>query len=380
MKKNKIYIRGAYAPGNIGDDVLMLSVINIVKKVVPEKFISVGVEHPSLARKYNSNIDWIHIKKPISADVVVFGGGGQFFSFNPPPGVKSSLISKVIKSIKAQENLFTAIERLKVSSCGGLDKIYIPRKLAAFCIGLGPFDNHGKGYQRAVEIINKCDYVSVRDDKSKSYCKMLGNESVSEFTDPTLLSDIWYPNQIKKPYYSDKGYISIVLRDWPHDKNGQDFTKELIKFGNYLINNGEKVRFVSVYKEREEDLIAKNDNIDWLVWDARNYSIVEFMNEFVGNSEVIISSRAHGVLLPASLGVPTIAVAIENKLLKVHDMISDGNIIVKIAEHKAFDEALTCFRKDKEQLRVNLEQEITKNHQKVKDAIDEFTKWLKDNV
>ncbi|HGV1558937.1 TPA: polysaccharide pyruvyl transferase family protein, partial [Escherichia coli] len=108
-----------------------------------------------------------------------------------------------------------------------------------------------------------------------------------------------------------------VLRDWPHDKNGQDFTKELIKFGNYLINNGEKVRFVSVYKEREEDLIAKNDNIDWLVWDARNYSIVEFMNEFVGNSEVIISSRAHGVLLPASLGVPTIAVAIENKLLKV---------------------------------------------------------------
>nr|ELR9651707.1 polysaccharide pyruvyl transferase family protein [Escherichia coli] len=56
MKKNKIYIRGAYGPGNIGDDVLMLSVINIVKKVVPEKFISVGVEHPSLARKYNSNI------------------------------------------------------------------------------------------------------------------------------------------------------------------------------------------------------------------------------------------------------------------------------------------------------------------------------------
>ncbi|EPH2692800.1 polysaccharide pyruvyl transferase family protein [Klebsiella aerogenes] len=85
MKKNKIYIRGAYAPGNIGDDVLMLSVINIVKKVVPEKFISVGVEHPSLARKYNSNIDWIHIKKPISADVVVFGGGGNFFHLTHRP-------------------------------------------------------------------------------------------------------------------------------------------------------------------------------------------------------------------------------------------------------------------------------------------------------
>lgn len=185
----------------------MLSVINIVKKVVPEKFISVGVEHPSLARKYNSNIDWIHIKNLSQRMLLCLVGA--IFSFNPPPGVKSSLISKVIKSIKAQENLFTAIERLMVSSCGGLDKIYIPRKLAAFCIGLGPFDNHGKGYQRAVEIINKCDYVSVRDDKSKSYCKMLGNESVSEFTDPTLLSDIWYPNQIKSHTILTRGISQL---------------------------------------------------------------------------------------------------------------------------------------------------------------------------
>lgn len=380
MKKNKVYIRGAYAPGNIGDDVLMLSVINVIKEIVPEKNISVGVEHPDLARSYNPNIDWIHIKKPICADVVVFGGGGQFFSFNPPSSVKQSIFTKISKSVKAQENLGSAIERLIVPFFGAIDKIFLPKKLAAFCIGLGPFDNHGKGYQRAIEIINKCDYISVRDDKSLEYCQMLGFNKAEEYTDPTLLSKIWYPEEITKPYYTKGGYISIVLRDWPHDQNGQDFIAELIKYGKTLASRGEKVRFVSVYKERELELIGNNDSIEWLVWDARKYSIVDFMDEFISNSEVIISSRAHGVLLPASLGVPTIAVAIENKLFKVHDMIAKGNVLVEIASAEALDSALDMFRDNEGCLRDNLEAEILKNKMKVTNAINSFTTWLKQNT
>lgn len=380
MKKNKVYIRGAYAPGNIGDDVLMLSIINIIKETVPEEKISVGVEHPELARNYNPNIDWIHIKKPILADVVVFGGGGQFFSFNPPSNIKNSIFTKISRSVKAQENFVTGIERVIVSFFGAIDKIYLPKKLAAFCIGLGPFDNQSKGYQRAIEIINKCDYISVRDDKSLEYCKMLGYTGAEEYSDPTLLSEIWYPKEVVRPCYSDNGYISIVLRDWPHDKNGQDFIDILINYAKVLSSRGEKVRFVSVYKERELELIKSNDNIEWLVWDAETYSIVEFMDEFISNSEVIISSRAHGVLLPASLGVPTIAVAIENKLFKVHDMIAEGNILVKEASIEALDNALSAFRADKEQLCANIKEEILKNKLKVTNAIYSFTSWLKKNI
>ncbi|HGY1288714.1 TPA: polysaccharide pyruvyl transferase family protein [Raoultella ornithinolytica] len=380
MKKNKVYIRGAYAPGNIGDDVLMVSVINIIKEIIPEKQISVGVEHPELAKNYNPSIDWIHIKKPICADVVVFGGGGQFFSFNPPPHVKQGAFSKISKSFKAQENIITAIERMIVPFLGAIDKIYLPKKLAAFCIGLGPFDNQGKGYQRAIEIINKCDYISVRDDKSLEYCQMLGFNKAVEFTDPTLLSNIWYPEENAKPYYNKNGYISIVLRDWPHDQNGQDFIEGLIKYGKALASRGEKVRFVSVYKERELELIKNNDTIEWLVWDAGKYSIVEFMDEFITKSEVIISSRAHGVLLPASLCVPTIAVAIENKLFKVHDMIPEGNILVKTPSIKELDNALGVFRENENCLRKNLEGEILKNKVKVNNAINSFTTWLKQNI
>ncbi|ROR07727.1 polysaccharide pyruvyl transferase family protein [Erwinia sp. JUb26] len=380
MKKNKVYIRGAYAPGNIGDDVLMISVINIVKKVVKDEHISVGVEHPELAKKFNPKVDWVHIKKPISAEVVVFGGGGQFFSFNPPPGIKIGFFAKFKKALKAQENIFSAVERVYVSYKGAIDKIFFYKKMSAFCIGLGPFDNKGKSFERAKHIINKCDYISVRDDKSKAFCEMLGYKNAVEFTDPSLLSNIWYPEEVAKPYYSEDGYVSLVLRDWPHDANGQNCIAEMIKFGEYLIEKGEKVRFVSLYKEREAQLLADNSRFEWLIWDPKLHTIPEFMNEFINNSEVIISSRAHGVLLPASLGVPTIAVAIENKLIKVHGMISDGNILINEMKPECFIENLALFRETKEVLRNNLQKDIEMNKVKVTNAIEHFTSWLKNNV
>ena len=44
MKKT-VYLRGAYGPGNLGDDVLLLCMINILKNKFCENDIFVGVEN-----------------------------------------------------------------------------------------------------------------------------------------------------------------------------------------------------------------------------------------------------------------------------------------------------------------------------------------------
>ena len=220
MNSSKVYIRGAYGPGNLGDDILMLCVINILKKRFQESDIAVGVDHPAIAKNFNPRIKWLHIKEPVKADLVVLGGGGQFFSFIPPSKKASSVslkVSKLFKSIKAQTDLKSTLLRLYVGMRGGIDKIYFHRRLAAFCIGLGPFDGGGKLLTRAVSVINRCDYISVRDGTSQQHCNTFGKSDVDVYTDPTLLSDLWISSKDLNINSANKNkYLSFIPVSYTH--------------------------------------------------------------------------------------------------------------------------------------------------------------------
>ena len=333
LLKCKAYIRGAYGPGNIGDDVLMLAVIKLLEKRFDAKDIYVGVEHPQEARALHPAVNWVHIKKPVQADLVVLGGGGQFFSFVPPLGAKRSLGSKVVnglKKIRKQSGLVDSMLRVYVGKRGGFDRIYLHKRLAAFCIGLGPFDGGGYGQWRAKEFLHRCDYISVRDQVSRRYCEEYGRSNVSTFIDPTLLRALWVEDSVVENTYaqpndfSDK-HLTFVLRDWPHDVRGQLVTQAIVACADRFRREGRSVRFCAVYKSRDAHLIQKYSDFPWVVWDpCEGISPAEFVKKLISSSSSIVSSRAHGVLLPAVLGEPTLAVAIEEKLKQVHKMLPKG--------------------------------------------------------
>jgi polysaccharide pyruvyl transferase WcaK-like protein len=380
MNVSKVYIRGAYGPGNLGDDVLMLCVINILKKRFKESDIAVGVDHPDIARNFNPRIKWLHIKEPVKADLVVLGGGGQFFSFIPPAKevtATTGRFAKAYKSIKAQTDLKSTLLRLYVGLRGGVDRIYFHQRLAAFCIGLGPFDGGGKLLTRAVSVINRCDYISVRDGTSQQHCNTFGKKDVEVYTDPSLLSDLWISSKDLGIGSLKKGqYLSFILRDWPHDANGQQFIKAMVQAADELAKRGEQVRLVSLYKERDQHLIDKYDTFEWLCWDAAGDTPETFMAKLIVESDVIISARAHGVLLPASLGFPTIAVEIENKLKKVHEMLPHGTKLISVPDPDVIMSTISEFRQSKAQMAEHLKQEISQRSSIAQKAVDDFLKWV----
>lgn len=380
MNVSKVYIRGAYGPGNLGDDVLMLCVINILKKRFKESDIAVGVDHPEIARNFNPRIKWLHIKEPVKADLVVLGGGGQFFSFIPPAKevtATTGRFAKAYKSIKAQTDLKSTLLRLYVGLRGGVDRIYFHQRLAAFCIGLGPFDGGGKLLARAVSVINRCDYISVRDGTSQQHCNTFGKSDVEVYTDPSLLSDLWISSKDLEIGSLKKGkYLSFILRDWPHDANGQQFIKAMVQAADELARRGEQVRLVSLYKERDQHLIDKYDQFEWLCWDAAGETPETFMAKLIIESDVIISARAHGVLLPASLGFPTIAVEIENKLKKVHEMLPRGTRLVSTPDPEVILSTIAEFRQSKVQMAEHLKQEIAQRSALAQKAVDDFLNWV----
>ena len=57
-----------------------------------------------------------------------------------------------------------------------------------------------------------------------------------------------------------------------------------------------------------------------LIWNPESYTVSEFILK-LRLCDVVVSSRAHGVLLPTMAYIPTIAVEIEQKLKAVHQMM-----------------------------------------------------------
>jgi polysaccharide pyruvyl transferase WcaK-like protein len=384
LLKCKAYIRGAYGPGNIGDDVLMLSVIKLLEMRYDARDIYVGVEHPKEARALHPAVNWIHIKKPVQAELVVLGGGGQFFSFVPPSegkrNFKSSLVGG-LKKFRRQSGLVDTMLRMYVGKRGGVDRIYLHKRLAAFCIGLGPFDGGGYGEWRAKEFLRRCDYISVRDQVSSRYCEEYGRSNVSTFIDPTLLRALWVEDgttaRVGDVQSSENKYLTFVLRDWPHDARGQLVTQAIVSCAERFRREGRKVRFCAVYKSRDAHLIEKYSDFPWVVWDpCEGISPAEFVRRLILSSSSIISSRAHGVLLPAVLGEPTLAVAIEEKLKQVHKMLPKGTLLVDEASPDAIYEKVLELEVNKEALRSVLIDEVLDGSKIVENAVKDFLAWL----
>jgi len=150
----------------------------------------------------------------------------------------------------------------------------------------------------------------------------------------------------------------------------------MVQAADELAKRGEQVRLVSLYKERDQHLIDKYHTFEWLCWDAAGDTPETFMAKLIVESDVIISARAHGVLLPASLGFPTIAVEIENKLKKVHEMLPQGTRLVSTPDPEVIKATISEFRQSKAQMAEHLKQEIAQRSSLAQKAVDDFLKWV----
>jgi len=381
MIKAKVYLRGAYGPGNLGDDVLMLCMLNILKRHFAPEDICVGVKDVDLAMKFDSQINWVPIKKPVLASLVIFGGGGQFFSFPHSQVKEISLvlrIKRMLKRVSLQTGPVDVITRLWFGLTGGVDKVFKYRKLAAFCVGLGPFDGSKEQTERAKDIVDRCDYISVRDATSLAYCRDFGYGGVSVFSDPSLCLDLWYeahenrPKKLKNP----GGYYSFVLRDWPYDKIGTNKIEIMLLAARLLLDKGEKVRIVSLYKERDAWLKGMAKGIDWCEWNPEKMRVSEFLSEFIENSRVIVSARAHGVWLPAVLGKPAIAIPIENKLREVHAMLGGGAMLSEATTPAEIVDDIYRFLDTEDELIENLHEIVVECDARVREGVLHFEEWL----
>lgn len=378
----KIYIRGAYGPGNLGDDVLLLCMVKIVGEVFSPENIYVGVENIELAKSsLGLACNIVHYKQPMAVDAVVYGGGGQFFTFkdSQKPYEKESFFLRLKYFLKNNRNVSHALKRLLYSRDEKvIENLLKTNNVGSYSIGLGPFETEGKGTKRLREFSNRASFVSLRDNKSVELYKEICPKADAPLltADPSFLSGDWFV-QPEVFTTTNKYDFTYIVRAWPYSADGRQMILNMIDHCKEMSSKNYKVRLVSLFGEYDQELIDEHPTVEWLVYDLEVHTIYDFLSRIIHGSKYIISARAHGVWLPTILGYPVLAVGIENKLEQVAKSLEKCTNLVKGTDKKTLNEAIDTYVQDYDKLQANISESLTKNVDLATNARNEFQSWLR---
>jgi len=380
----RLYIQGSYGPANIGDDVLMLICVKLANRYIPAECIAVGVKYPEIAQKWYPGIKWL--KKGsfsgLNVDILIYGGGGQFYSFpltHSKQGFSnySSKFSRLIAYQIGWRQVLQYLIRHLSRDMSGIPIIQAHHK-AAFCVGVGPFVHISQEIERAQKTLAGCDFISVRDPSSKNICDSWGLRNIVVRTDPCFMKDLW-SEEADLFATEERKYDSVafIIRSWPHSKEGQRYYKSIRHAAAVLRARGIKVKFVSLDKESDRPIFRYLKGEDILSWEPAYSKPSDFIMKIAESFNLVVSARAHGIILPATFGIPGICVAIEQKLKNVHRTMPSGTLLWKEAFwSNDLVEMVEYMLVNRKKFVTNILREVAINRAIAMQAVDELSKWL----
>lgn len=304
MKKDiKIDIIGAYGSKNIGDDLLMKIVYDIIVDnldVSELNIYSKDLSYPAILcpKAKVKNI----LEKP-NGDIAIFGGGTQFFSF-----IKQNAILSLVKHIVKYR--FPAVRNYHGKS------VYLG-------IGIGPFINNLEAILNVKFLMNRASKVWFRD--SPSIKKSLYWKNSSNFE---LGADLCYTNKFIAEYItpnkldSKNNKVALIHRNWPYSSRGNAYSTEIINLVRKLKLDNVKVEIICLHKS-DMSILPNEVELQELKiyeWDP-TINIANFLKN-LSSYKAIISSRYHGIVLGSLLEVPCVSINIEPKLEIVSNQLN----------------------------------------------------------
>jgi polysaccharide pyruvyl transferase WcaK-like protein len=174
----KLVIFGAHSGNNKGDLAILISMIENINLKSKDVDFLIGSKNPSeikkhmkyknvtLTKDYFSYFGKKTIKNIRESDLIIYGGGGLFFSRNLlNPGISHIL------------NMFGLTL---------LNKIFFHKKIYLFGVGVSHL-NSTLAKKMTSFILNNSDIITVRDSSSKKELNTLTNKEISIYPDPAFL-------------------------------------------------------------------------------------------------------------------------------------------------------------------------------------------------
>lgn len=330
----KILLKGYYGFGNLGDDILMKVSCKILKSKYPNANIFIYSENTfnnpnfKCVKDYNSYIhnllgerypiiDWTYKEK---FDLVFNGGGGLYNDYRDGK-ILASVANKTTYLFTPQqlynlEHLLRGFTRKK-SNLNYNFRI-------GFGLGIGPYTPSAPSYVRALAEIGSYDVLFVRDNKSIDFLKKINFKSpFYKATDIAFLTQYWlsgkcYNKNLRGEIYN----IGVILRDEKNEKYFSNLKQAIL----HLESKGFKVNLIS-FHELEDKKFIEFFSGKVKVWQPNKLTLNEFLT-LLNEQHLLITSRAHGAILGACMGIPSICLGISQKLKEVANMLPQSSCLL----------------------------------------------------
>ena len=298
----RVLISGYYGFHSVGDEAILKSIIIALRQEKPDIKITVlsnDVEHTKKTYNVDAinrwNIGKIYLEL-LKSDGLISGGGS------------------LLQDVTSSRPITYYIAIMKLAK--------LARKpVFIYAQGVGPI-SEDKNKKAVKKILNKVNYITLRDKESLDLVKSIGvTKDIEIVPDPVMGFSIeGFESNICDKYNGLK-YITVSVRDW--EKATTNFLEKIAKSCDEIISSGTSVVFIPMHGEHDyktskkvvDMMIEKADIFDY------NASIEEKIL-CIKNSELMIGMRLHALIFAATVNTPMIGISYDPKIDSFLDIVN----------------------------------------------------------
>ncbi|EAZ83563.1 polysaccharide pyruvyl transferase CsaB [Lysinibacillus fusiformis] len=357
-----IVLSGYYGFDNVGDDAILLSIIQGLKKWQHDIEITVLSNNPSATEQtYGVKAVNRWKMKEIhqllkTADGLISGGGSLM---QDQTGMKTiPYYAGVIQIAK-----------------------WLKKPVFVYAQGMGPI-NHTLSKFIVRKTFNKVDQITIRDKASQTLLTEIGvRKEVKIVPDPVmgLNGGDFHCEWLEHESLTAESYISVSVRDWP---STIAYKEKIAHSLDQLVRQGEQIVFLPMHGEHD---LKTSQEVAALMQEKSliapsNLSIEEKI-AVIGQSQLLIGMRLHSLIFSAIYATPFIAISYDPKIDAFADIVDqpvighvekdDWNGVTLFERAIAILESYTTVQENMRQAVLPLQHEATAT---AKLAIETFSK------
>lgn len=288
-----VLLSGYYGKENFGDDLLLRALSDSLKAEDSEIRLTVDLPKSSYVFQ-QSSVEPLFVgnREPHH---FVMGGGTQLHYFWPTLNDLSRLAKPFFKRPT-------------------IDPMYVSQH--AVGIGVGPFSGNVLKERRTKKLLSTFTTVGIRDSVSEAWCEQ-NKVRCEKFPDLAYgLSNEFLEQNRSKDHAKPK--VGLVLRQWNNLNSGRNHVSRARMVLKNLAREYDVTLFCFDSSERPDLFVDTEFLSDAVVWNPNEIGFSSMLSR-MGEMDVIVSSRFHGIIAANILCLPSISINIEQKLSAVRD-------------------------------------------------------------
>ncbi|SMB91183.1 polysaccharide pyruvyl transferase CsaB [Peptoniphilus asaccharolyticus DSM 20463] len=353
---NKILVSGYYGYNNIGDEAILKGLVDGISEISDAEIVVLSKNPDWTTEKYGvkavnrSKISDILVNMK-RTDMLLSGGGS------------------LLQDVSSSKSILYYLGILKLAQL-------MKKKTFVYSQGIGPIRRTFNRFLTR-NILNKVDYLNVRDGQSEAYLRDLNVKRDVQVTTDTVFG-------IKRPSLEkgrevldglgvrkDAVNVGMIVMNWKN--SGERTIKEFIKTIE-LVKSKKDVNiilipfFYHLDLEIETQIYDKIKNEYENIYLADHYLHVNEYLSLIGNLDICVSMRLHGLIFSTLMGVYPIGISYDPKIdgfMKELDRVQN-HYVQNFKSEELAEEILESIE-NREALKENISRYLLKFVKKTKE-------------